>query len=503
MITQGWHNVAVVPEQITVAGMPVDAQRMVAEKDGMRQVTYYWEFRGAHAGERGQPVADTYTIQADAMTSGNPEAAAAMLRGFLAALSPAEGGPAATQPAPAAAPGGRLVALVLTPRGLHPGERLAIATQWEGPAGGQVVASLLDQEGQVRAEVRSPVTEAAGPGAAKSSTILELPAGLAAARYELRLARQAAAGAALPFVDQNGTTVAEVREVVVVKPAQRLRAGDLPCRDAAIASLGQDLTLLCYQAPAVLEAGRPFTLTLYWQARHVPERDYSVFLRLRDPAGNLVRERPAQPVGGAYPTAAWDAGEIVAEELTLPTEGLPAGVYKFEIGLFDYWDPRDQGVEAPGREHDTTRLVLDRLVVKAPAGQACPMTRRAAADLGGEVALLGYAVDWQPGEPLRVILCWQALRRLDADYSVFVHLLGPDGQILVQQDGWPTANRYPTSAWDSGEIVTDVHTLETAALPAGASLAVGMYDLRTMQRLPLRGGSAAASEDRLLLPIGR
>jgi hypothetical protein len=396
------------------------------------------------------------------------------------------------------------VALNLSRRALRPGERLEIAAQWEGPAAGQVAAVLVDAQGRIQAEARSPVIEAAGPRPAESRTALELPAGLPAGRYDVHLKRHSDAGALLVFVSQDGTPVAEVRELVVVKPARPLRTGDVPCQGPPIATLGQDLALLCYRAPAVLQAGQPFTLTLYWQARRVPERDYSAFLRLRDPAGALVRERPAEPVGGGYPTAAWDAGEIVADVRTLPTEGLPTGAYRFEIGLFDYWDPRDQGVTAEGREHDRSRLVLDRVVVKTPPGQSCPMSRRVSADLGGEVALLGYDLDWQPGQPLRVTLCWQAQRRMDADYSVFAHLLGPDGQILAQHDGWPADDRYPTSAWDPGEIVTDARTLDTAGLPAGTyRLAVGMYDLRIMQRLPLRADGASSSDNRLLLPVDR
>jgi len=93
---------------------------------------------------------------------------------------------------------------------------------------------------------------------------------------------------------------------------------------------------------------------------------------------------------------------------------------------------------------------------------------------------------------------------MDADYSVFAHLLGPDGQILAQHDGWPADDRYPTSAWDPGEIVTDARKLDTAGLPAGTyRLAVGMYDLRTMQRLPLRADGASSSDNRLLLPVDR
>ncbi len=85
------------------------------------------------------------------------------------------------------------------------------------------------------------------------------------------------------------------------------------------------------------------------------------------------------------------------------------------------------------------------------------------------------------------------------------HLLDPAGQIAVQHDGWPLAGRYPTSAWDAGEIVADTHTLDTSSITPGAAdaaqVAVGLYDLATLRRLPVTVAGRRVAEDRLLLAI--
>jgi hypothetical protein len=85
---------------------------------------------------------------------------------------------------------------------------------------------------------------------------------------------------------------------------------------------------------------------------------------------------------------------------------------------------------------------------------------------------------------------------MNVDYSVFVHLLGPGGQMVAQHDGWPgnglrlTELWQPmpfkrTSQWAEGEVFRDIHYLQLSpdAATGEALLKVGMYDLESGQRL--------------------
>ncbi len=489
-LAQGWQNVAVEPQEITVAGVPVAAQRMVAEQHGVYRVTFYREFPGQHVDGRGRQVADIFAVQANMFVPSDVEAAAQTLREFLAEIAPGDVEGAS-----------HLLTIELASRAFQPGARLEVASLWRLPAPGYVVAQLVGADGATRAEQRVAVA-----GSSRAQLIrfaLAVPEDIPVGRYDLKLTFHGGTDApAQPFVTPEGNLAAEMLKPLVVKPAQPLGKADLPCAAAAVATFGTEIVLLCHQAPTAIQVGQPFTLTLYWQARQPPEHDYVGFLRLRDMAGNIVLERNAELADGSYPTSTWEAGEIIADVRVLPTQSLPAGAYRFEVGLFSNWDLRGQVVEADGWENDGFRLVLGRLVIKPPQEPPCTMQHRVDADLGGELALLGYDLDWRPGQPLSVTLCWQAQRRIDADYSVFVHLLGPDGQIVTQHDSWPMNNRYPTSAWDAEEIVTDIHVLDAGTLPVGTyRLAVGMYDLRTMRRLLVHRDGAASSDDRLLLSV--
>jgi hypothetical protein len=75
---------------------------------------------------------------------------------------------------------------------------------------------------------------------------------------------------------------------------------------------------------------------------------------------------------------------------------------------------------------------------------------------------------------------------MDRDYTVFVHLLDPDGSLVAQDDGPPVKGHYPTSLWAPGEVIIDPRSISLKELPSGAyQLRAGMYLLETGDRLPV------------------
>ncbi len=118
-----------------------------------------------------------------------------------------------------------------------------------------------------------------------------------------------------------------------------------------------------------------------------------------------------------------------------------------------------------------------------------PVLQPAQANLGQELLLTGYGLDGaaiQAGEVARLALRWQALAEMERDYTVFIHLLGPDGQIWGQRDGQPVGGFRPTSSWAVGEEILDHHALRLSseAPPGEYRLVLGLYDAATGQRLP-------------------
>jgi 4-amino-4-deoxy-L-arabinose transferase-like glycosyltransferase len=139
---------------------------------------------------------------------------------------------------------------------------------------------------------------------------------------------------------------------------------------------------------------------------------------------------------------------------------------------------------------------------------------------GSQVALLGYDVGlsttseadagWgevvaQPGQALPLTLYWEAVEPILADYTVFVHLLGPDEVRYAQGDGPPLSGIQPMTHWVQGEVLPDRRVLDLPATlsPGRYRLEVGLYESGTGERLPAVDGEGQLLGDALTLDYVR
>jgi hypothetical protein len=177
-----------------------------------------------------------------------------------------------------------------------------------------------------------------------------------------------------------------------------------------------------------------------------------------------------------------------------------ADVYLTRHVAEDQWGEQWQAVrfrapEFVARLHGIPYARLYR-VGDNPQEPAMPLSLR----LGHAVRLLGYTLVLgdgsvarehavvNPGDVLLLTLHWDALDQPDGDYSVFVHLLGPAGHLVTQQDNVPLNGTYPTLLWRTGTRVDDPYELRVpeGTPPGPYTLVAGMYDWRTGERLPVR-----------------
>jgi hypothetical protein len=75
-------------------------------------------------------------------------------------------------------------------------------------------------------------------------------------------------------------------------------------------------------------------LTFHWTCLTAMEQDYTVFVHLLDPSGALATQADGPPVGGDYSTSLWSPDEMIADERLVSTEGLPAGTYPLQVGMY-------------------------------------------------------------------------------------------------------------------------------------------------------------------------
>jgi len=120
--------------------------------------------------------------------------------------------------------------------------------------------------------------------------------------------------------------------------------------------------------------------------------------------------------------------------------------------------------------------------------------------LGNSISLAGTRIA-TTGEVVEVVLYWRAETFVEQSYTVFVHLVGPDGPIYAQADGLPQAGRHPTTYWLPGEVVIDSYWLERpAGAPSGEyRVLAGLYDLTTLERLPVSDAGGNPLPDNAIL----
>ncbi len=244
--------------------------------------------------------------------------------------------------------------------------------------------------------------------------------------------------------------------------------------------------------------GGTLPLALYWRATRDAPDPIRLRLRLEAGDGQSWQRSGKHEISPRYPPGRWRAGELVLERWgALLPAGPPDGTYAVIL----------EAEDLAGRP--LGRVTLGHVeIVGRPHTFTSPAPRHAVnARLGEHIRLLGYDLDPdppQPGKPLRVTLYWQADGEIDTSYTVFVHALGPDGDIVAQIDRMPIDGRAPTTSWLPGEVITDEYTI---VAPASSDpvhmLAVGLYEPRTGRRLPVVVGGAPRPDGRVLLPLGR
>jgi len=271
------------------------------------------------------------------------------------------------------------------------------------------------------------------------------------------------------------------------------------------ASFAGELILLGYDRPSFVRPNGQATLTLYWQRLREGSEDYDVTLQMVDGNGKALWQETSPPLFGEHPTSRWGVGQIVqtSHDLTMPST---AG----EIGLL------------VGLSHGSGEMLPVRSRWLAPLSDWCPLrpiqvrsappTGDAAINFDNQILLLGYDLDpstgsghrrqqFRPGETLELALTWQGLRRMDEDYTVFVHIIDQEQRIWGQEDIGPVHGTYPTSQWKEGEIVEDIHSVQLSyeAPPGEYQIEIGLYLLSTMARLRVLDEEMKVVDDKVIV----
>jgi hypothetical protein len=200
---------------------------------------------------------------------------------------------------------------------------------------------------------------------------------------------------------------------------------------------------------------------------------------------------------------------LVAETVTTQPEKAPPEGASVLLALWpheDYWGRLDllshparirvwEGPLARGDLYPHPFVAYIAFAAE-PAGEE---PAEPAARFEGGINLLDAAVACREGK-WWVELVWEATAPVEEDYTVFVHLADGDTP-LAQADQDPAGGYYPTSMWQAGDQIVDVHSFTPPEVWQDAPrLTAGLYLRQTLQRLAVVDAEGQRVGDTVSLP---
>jgi hypothetical protein len=297
-------------------------------------------------------------------------------------------------------------------------------------------------------------------------------------------------GETIPFLNRyTAEPVAQLTPLASVEPLLSALP-DWPRLSTIDYDWGNQTRLVGYQVwPAWVKPGQPIALNLYWQGLTDQPVEYKTFVQVV----NSYSDPLAQGGGHFFSEQhRWRQGGMVPDQYLLWTgPQTPPGAYLVRMGLFNPDSGARVAIYGPFGETLGNQISLGLFyVTSSDTDPRLPRTPTPAR-LGEHIQLLGYSLPPSQADAalLRVQLHWQAGGQVVGDYTIFVQLLNAQDQLITSWDAQPLSGQYPTSRWQTGEIVVDEFALPLPEeLPSGQyRLVAGMYDLATGQRLPATG----------------
>jgi hypothetical protein len=270
------------------------------------------------------------------------------------------------------------------------------------------------------------------------------------------------------------------------------------------------LSLIGATYPPVIDGLADIPVSLFWTANREMADEYEILVRLVDDNRRAWANGDARPTGWVYPTSFWRPGidEIAARhDLVIGPDRPPPGRYWLAVSIFDPGLGRRLPLANPAGDSPDTVFLGPLKVPLANVTSPGAAENIPSVTFGDTVQLTGFSVDQttiRPGQTIQLNLFWRALARSEVDYTIFVHLLDSDDNLVAGHDAQPLAGQYPTTIWTPGEEIMDRHTLSVPVDLAQGQyrLAVGLYYLPTGKRLPLRFENGATGRDgRLTLDL--
>lgn len=328
--------------------------------------------------------------------------------------------------------------------------------------------------------------------------VLPTDGGAPPGQYQLRLRVYVDGGPTLEVLDAAGAPQGQAIFLAPVRVSALVPVTDAPATLVRLdETLIPGLSLLGVgDLPASALPGDVLTLEMWWRADRPLPPDLG--LQVWWQRGEARVDLGTAPLTGDVPwaTQAWSTGAIVRGQ---------RGVRAPRTAAAGEWALHGRLVAADGQPLGAlTRLGTTQLLAVEHIFTAPPSRWPAEAVYDGRIRLLGVDAPprLQPGASLMVTVTWQTVQTIDESYTAFIHLIGPDGRLVAQEDRLPAGGARPTTSWLPEEVIVDRFELVLPDdLAAGRyTLEIGWYDADRpgLPRLRLVDGADAVRLGKLL-----
>ena len=230
-------------------------------------------------------------------------------------------------------------------------------------------------------------------------------------------------------------------------------------------------------------------LTLSWRVLEETDRDLLAFVHSVD--SDIVR-RDSYPATGLLLAQDWKIGDTWSETylIRIPEDIERQRIYRLIAGYYDL--ATDTTLTATDTNGNDFTPFVGEIIVHGE-----PNSIDAAYQLGDLYTMTEPQIS-QSDDSLDICFDWNVEQETSATYQVFVHLLDDENTIVEQADFQPTNGAYPTTFWQSGEVVNHCQTITPETFDGITGIAIGMYDLATVTRLPLSTTDGQPLPDNIL-----
>lgn len=314
--------------------------------------------------------------------------------------------------------------------------------------------------------------------AALSLHPLRLPAGTPPGTLTIVASVYQVATLRLLELDGGGSQLT-LGTATVDRPVPLAKGAALPPHQALDLPLGREVQVLGIEPySGAPRQGDTWRLGTLWRCVQPGPPGSTLEIDLVDVQGSLLgRLEPAGGLAAPAPGGCTPGDVVVDRRLGRIGARWPSGAAEARATLLD---PAGRQLERQTLARFTIQPLTRQMVLPSVA---VPLDVRFA----DGVVLVGAGVERASGARTSVRLVWRSTGEPRLDRTVFVHLVGPRGDLLAQHDSSPANGLWPLTAWTAGQVVDDLHPLPlgSASAPAGSYLEVGMYEPATGERLPI------------------